>query len=174
MPLRIHVGLSKKMGLPNYGSLGVSCHLECDVDASIAQPDAEPLHEQLRRAYLVCCRAVREEIARQRASSLEAAPTQVAVSLAQDPTAPDPTARSEADSLQNSRRASQKQLMYARRLSERIPGLGSQHMATLAQERFGRHLSELSWAEASQLIDSLKAIQAGDLDLNSFLSGAAA
>ena len=41
MPLRLNVGLSKKIGQPDYGSLGATCHVEVELDGSLVQQDLE-------------------------------------------------------------------------------------------------------------------------------------
>ena len=33
MALKLNVGVSRKVGLPAFGSVGASCHLELEVDA---------------------------------------------------------------------------------------------------------------------------------------------
>ena len=35
MPLTLNVGLSKKIGQPDYGSLGASCNLAVELDANL-------------------------------------------------------------------------------------------------------------------------------------------
>lgn len=50
MPLRLNIGLSKKVGLPDYGSLGASVNLELELDSgAIGDPDR--LHQQIRNLF---------------------------------------------------------------------------------------------------------------------------
>lgn len=35
MPITLNVGLSKKIGLPDYGSLGASCNVQVELDGSL-------------------------------------------------------------------------------------------------------------------------------------------
>jgi hypothetical protein len=62
MPLKASIGLSKKVGLPDYGSLGASCNLEVELDASVVQ-DPEAFHERIRRLYALASQAVVEQLA---------------------------------------------------------------------------------------------------------------
>jgi hypothetical protein len=64
MPMKVSVGLSKKLGLPDYGSLGASCHVEVELDGSMLQNDVEKFQQHVRRAYQACAQAVSEELAR--------------------------------------------------------------------------------------------------------------
>jgi hypothetical protein len=64
MPLTLNAGLSKKLGLPEYGSLGVSCHVEVEVDSSLLA-DAHALQERIRQVYGACHQAVQDELQRQ-------------------------------------------------------------------------------------------------------------
>jgi hypothetical protein len=63
MPLRLSVGVSKKVGLPGYGSAGATCGLEVELDAG-ALGDLDAFHERARSAYVACHQAVHDELAR--------------------------------------------------------------------------------------------------------------
>ena len=65
MPLTLNVGLSKKVGLPDYGSLGVSCNVQVELDGTLLQNDLDGFHEKVKRAYVACHQAVSDELHRQ-------------------------------------------------------------------------------------------------------------
>src|SRR5438445_289041 len=65
MPLTLNVGLSKKVGLPDYGSLGVSCNVQVELDSTLLLNDADGFQHKVRQAYLACHQAVHEELQRQ-------------------------------------------------------------------------------------------------------------
>ena len=60
MPLKLNVGLCKKLGLPDYGSLGATCHLELELDQSLLQHDLDRFHQRIRDAYTACRQAVQD------------------------------------------------------------------------------------------------------------------
>jgi hypothetical protein len=62
MSLKLNVGLSKKIGQPNYGSLGASCHVEVELDPWLLQNDQDRFYQQVRRAFSACRRAVHDEL----------------------------------------------------------------------------------------------------------------
>ena len=46
MPLKLSVGVSRKLGLPGYSSLGASCLAEFDMDASLLRINPEEFHRK--------------------------------------------------------------------------------------------------------------------------------
>lgn len=75
MPLTLGVGLTKKTGLPNYGSVGASCHIEVELDGSLLQGDLEAFHRHVRNAFWSCREAVHQELAQhQPADEKDASP----------------------------------------------------------------------------------------------------
>jgi hypothetical protein len=61
--LKLNTGITRKVGLPDYGSAGASCNLEVELDTSLFH-DLEGLHQVVRRAYAACNQAVQDELAR--------------------------------------------------------------------------------------------------------------
>jgi hypothetical protein len=170
MALKLNVGISKKVGLPDYGSLGTFCNVEVEVDSSLIFVDLDAFHQKVRQAYVACSQAVKDELARQTSSM----PTS-----SQSPTAPNNgnsamngncngNGHSKAA---NGSRVSQKQLNYANQLAGQIPGLGIRRLEPLANEMFGLPLAGLSSCDASSLIDTLKAIKDGRLELDGAFQG---
>jgi hypothetical protein len=64
MPMKLNVGVSRKVGMPDYGSVGASCNLEMELDASLLDKDLDGFHARIRGAYVAAHQAVHDELAR--------------------------------------------------------------------------------------------------------------
>jgi hypothetical protein len=165
MTMKINCGLAKKLGLPNYGSISANCGVEFEVEAAVLG-DAETFQRHVRNAYTACRDAVVQELTRQQAS-------EPAASVATNGPAGNGTATQSAKP-QNGNRASEKQVEYIRQLAKQIPGMGVRRLDTLAQQMYHKPLAELTSFNASGVIDCLKGIQAGEIDLHAALGDGAA
>jgi hypothetical protein len=157
MPLKLNVGLSRKIGQPDYGSLGASCHLEVELDQSLVFHDLDGLHERIKNVFAACRQAVSDELASSETCHVNGS-SQAAVG--------EPCKDSS-----NGHRVTQKQLEYAQQLAGQIRGLGIRRLDGLAQWMFSKPLADLSSLEASGLIDVLKDIKAGKVDLAAVIHG---
>jgi hypothetical protein len=163
MPLKLNVGLSRKLGQANYGSLGASCHVEVELDGALLQNDLDSFHRHVRNAFLACRQAVHDELSR-----------------CQDRPSGTPTGEQPAANRTNTnghqghgRRASQNQLDYANKLAGQIKELGIGSLESLAGKICGKPIADLSSSDVSGLINILKDIKAGKIILEDALSGAA-
>jgi len=177
MPLRLNLGITRKLGLSDYGSLGASCHLELELDSSLVEGDLAGFHERVQRIYAACTQAVDDELARQQVDAgpptRQTALPRSRVSAAAAHGA-NGTSKTAAGKNGHPARATVKQLDYARQLAGQIQGLGVRRLETLSAKMFGKPLAELSSLDASGLIDTLKQIKGGQIDLEAALRGAAA
>jgi hypothetical protein len=183
MPLKLNVGLSKKVGLPDYGSLGASCHVEVELAGDVlSDPDA--FHRHVKNAFVACRQAVEDELARQDGQSQHTG-RHSSASPADADGRPQSRQRRGANSRNGHAngsasvhaqkppaRASQKQIDYARQLAGQIQGLGVRQLESLAERMFHKPFAELTTLDASGLIDMLKDIQAGKIDVDAALNGA--
>ena len=167
MPMKLNVGLSRKVGEANYGSRGATVNLELEVDSTLAS-EPERLQERIRELFGLANASIDEE--------LHVEPTQSAAksqrSTAQPATPPrqqHATGRNEASrsttngyrSNGNGRQptnnpppatASQIRALHA------IANRQGLNLEAALQERFDlSDAATLTVAEASQLIDELNA-----------------
>ena len=159
--LKLHAGVSKKVGLPGFSSASASCHIEAELDSSLLN-DTEGFQIVVQRAYQSCEQAVQDQIARltsedqHDASQPHAQPQEVIeirtsptihgasvnrLSAAQFPNQPSPRPAT----------ASQVRAIRAICSRRKIDLVG------LLRERFGLTTAdELGIRQASNLIDELK------------------
>ena len=61
--LKLHAGISRKVGLPNFSSASASCHIEAELDSALLG-DAAGFQIVVQRAYRSCEQAVEDQISR--------------------------------------------------------------------------------------------------------------
>lgn len=61
MPLKLNVGLSRKVGEHNYGSRGASVNVEVEVDAALAAETGK-LHDRIRQLFNLVRTSLTEEL----------------------------------------------------------------------------------------------------------------
>ena len=183
MPLKLSAGISKKMGLPNYGSLGATCHVEVELDPGLLAYDLDGLQQHVHNAYVACSQAVNDELARH-CEAMENVAGQFSpehIGASQDDV--DEGRIHQTEDQGNSRErgngdapqsATARQTEFIRVLASQIRGLGIRRLDTVTETLCGKPLTGLSSAEASALIDVLKNVRAGKLDLDAALRGATA
>ncbi len=150
MGIKLNVGISKKIGLPDYGSAGSQCNLELELDnAALDHP--EEFHRRVREAYAACRSAVEDELGNHRnhgAAKPDTRPTPPPKTEYRNSPAPE---RNE-----NRFPISSKQLDFINKLSKGVKGLSSHKLDEYCQATFGKACGQLSAKEGSQLIDALK------------------
>lgn len=147
MPLTLNVGLSRKVGLPNYGSLGASCNVQVELEHSLLQCDPETFHRHIRSAYAACAQAVKEELVRHQQ------PSDAAHSLA--PATAEKAAAGNGANGQSAkgRPATPSQVRAIHFLAERH----SVDVGPLLRDQFGvEDPAELTLRDASQFISALQ------------------
>ncbi len=155
MPLRVNIGLSKKVGLPEYGSLGASANLELELDSGAAN-DPERLRQHVRHLFGLAKASVEEELHQQQAVLPNAGRKSHRENprVSQGNTASDgqrPLGRA------SGRVATQSQVRAIKAIANRL-----RLDLALQLEQYGvRDADELSVQQASELIDDLNAQPAG-------------
>jgi len=69
--------------------------------------------------------------------------------------------------------ATSRRIDFIRQLAERTTGLGLQRLKDLVDQMFGCSLDQLTMPQASQLIDTLKNVRSGLVDLEVLFDGSA-
>jgi hypothetical protein len=164
MPIEIHVGLSRKVGTANFGSVGASCNVSFEAGHDLLESDLAGFHAKVRNAYVACVQAVQDELAREQAGTTagdngHAATNGHANGHANGNTASNGHATNgNGKARSNGRRATASQVRALHAIANR-QGLD---LAQTMQERFGIDYAEdLGIGQASGLIDELKGAAAG-------------
>jgi hypothetical protein len=155
--LKLHAGVSKKVGLPGFSSASASCTIEAELDSSLLQ-DHEGFQTVVRRAYQSCEKAIADQIARLTSDSqndvsqphevieVRTTPAISGTTVTRIPAAQFPSQASPRPAT-----ASQVRALRAIAARRKIDLVG------LLRERFGLTTADqLGIREASNLIDELK------------------
>jgi hypothetical protein len=152
MPLKVNVGLSKKIGLPNYGSLGASVYVEYEADSALLRANLDAFQQQVKNAFVACRQAVQDELERERGASFASRPPSSPSHDGDDRHHANGNGRANSQSQGRPRRATASQI----RAIEAIAARQHLDLPALLQLRHNTdQLATLSIAEASQLIDEL-------------------
>ena len=155
--LKLHAGVSKKVGLPNFSSASASCTIEAELDSSLLQ-DREGFQIVVQRAYQSCEQAVQDQIARL-TSERQSEPSQpqeiveVRTSPAIQGAGVNRLSAPQFTSQPSPRPATASQVKAIRAIAARR----KIDLVGLLRERFGLTTAdELGIRQASNLIDELK------------------
>ena len=145
MPIKLNVGLSRKVGQPNYGSLGACCNVDIELDAQTLRDDPQTLHRRVQEAFAICRQAVAAEL-----SQTPGDATQSRHSPESGTTQRSRLANTESSS---SRAATQSQIRAIHAIARKAGIV----LASELERHFGvTHPNQLTLRQASQLIDSMK------------------
>jgi hypothetical protein len=156
MPLTLSVGITKKHGLPNYGSVGASCHVEVELERSLLHGDLESFHRHVRNAFYCCRQAVHDELARHQESDMSLPHVSSHHGNGEHARTTQGAGRSTRTSL---RRATPSQVSALEAIAQRQ----QVDLPTLLSERF--HVTgadDLSLSQASELIGELQTAPSGN------------
>jgi len=179
MPLKTNIGVSRKVADNNYGSRGANVNLEVELDSTLIN-EPERFHDRIRQVFRLAQQAIDDELTRQQADGTPSHTTNGAANgHAQQNGSTGHATNGNGNghaTNANGRTAAtmlEKQLTYARQLAKQIDGLGVRRLENLAEMMFGKPMVALTTLDGSGLIDSLKGIKEGRIDLHTVLNGAA-
>ncbi len=153
MALKLSVVLSKKIGQPDYGSLGASCGVEFEIDLAAPHSDPKRLQAQVRDAFAACQQAVDNELERLSSSNgkhAEAQPSRDSAPIEQQ------ASRSHSSTEQRTRRLATPAQLQALALLAQRQGLNLDRY--VASHSAVATADQLSLVQASRLIGSLRSM----------------
>ena len=153
MSIKVSVGVSKKVGLPDYGSAGSHCNIEIETDNSILD-NADGFLQRVRDAYELARQSVEEELSHHRPGN--ATSQSRSVNQFEKEPAPRQEYRSNPNPTGSSYAASAKQTQFIAALVKGVKGLDWKKLDRYCDGKFGKTCSQLSSKEASALIEDLK------------------
>ena len=158
MPLKLNIGLSRKVGEANYGSRGASVNVELEVDGSLVSEPAR-LHERIRELFALVRHSLAEELngAHPTAVSNGSPP---AAEPSNPATGGDPRPESQTPRTGRARAATPAQVKAIYAIG-RAGHLSDAEIAQRAQEQYGCSPEQLERRDASNFIDALKQEMAG-------------
>ena len=147
--LKLHAGISKKVGLPGYSSASASCTIEAELDSSLLN-DSTGFQIVVRRAYDSCEQAVVDQICRLTKTDQETVtqPQSQLLETVETGSRPSLTLKPRSQ-----RPATTSQVRAIRAIS----GRRKIDLMSLLRDRYGLDNAEqLGVQDASNLIDELK------------------
>jgi hypothetical protein len=160
MAIKVNLGVSKKVGMPDYGSAGASCNLEMEVDAHLLETDLDGFHQRVRTVYVAAQQAVHDELSR-----LQGQPAPAPVETRNG--TPDRPAHRNGHATTSARPAGNRTrpprpatVNQVRAIQAIARRLGADLEGLLREEFAVERVEDLSMAEASRMIDDLKATSA--------------
>jgi hypothetical protein len=157
MALKLNVGVSRKVGLPAFGSVGASCNIELELSHDLLERDLDAFHARVRDVYVAAHQAVHDELARLHAGAQAGPPHDPPISPPRQASNGHPggnghAERPPAGRSRPRRPATENQLRAIRSIASR------QHadLDGLLREFGVNRPEDLSLKQASELIDALK------------------
>jgi hypothetical protein len=159
MAFKINVGLSRKIGQPNFGSFGASCHIDLEIDPQALGHGAEAIQREILDAFAICKHAVDAELAKcDRTQADDARSHARSVSNQTNSSPEERPDRSQATaSGQQQQKPSRPATPAQIKAIHAIAGKAGIDLSGELGRRFGiRSPQQLSISQASEMIDHLK------------------
>jgi len=157
MPMKLNVGLSRKVGEPNYGSRGASVNLELELDNSLVE-QPERLRDRIRQLYQLAKASVDEELNANSQEPANGASNGHSFDRYRTNGNGNGTNNGHSANGHGPRQATSSQV----KAIHAIAGRNRIDVGRLVQDRFNvQRPDDLSISAASTLIDELKAVPAG-------------
>jgi len=145
---KVTIGLQQKIGQPNFGSIGASCSIEVHLDDDEAMCP-ELVTARVRQAFAQCRECITKELSMHDGMPVVEPPARESMPANKARN----TSRGNAASNRTPRTATEAQVRAIRAIASKA-GVS---LASELEQEFGVHSpNQLTIAQASQLIDSLK------------------